>query len=478
MSGGIIAAGLSFDRIDFDGKPVRRMKGNRNLNMTSGNPARLLLTFSVPMLIGNIFQQVYNLVDSMIVGRLVGADALAAIGATSSVNFLFFALCNGIASGGGIITSQAFGMGDDARVRRSIANTAVVMLILPLCIGTAALLSVNKLLVLLGTPPEIMEDSLAYARTICIGIIFVSLYNFASSMLRALGDSRTPLYFLLLSCALNAGLDLLFVAVWHTGVLGAGIATVISQFVSAAISLIYALKKNPYFHPTKEERRPDRKIIGRVIRLGVPMSLQFALISISSMALQRVVNGFGAVAVAAFTATNRVEQMIHQPYQTLSAALGTYAGQNWGAGEKQRVIRGYRVGLLMMAVFTAVMVPMIQLFGRGIMMIFVSEEPVIDMGAAGLRITSLFYLFLGVIYVCRGVLNGLGDARFALQNGIVEVIGRFTVPVWITGIASIGVWGIWWSSGIVWFISGATAWIRYRYYSRKIGLLDSPEKEN
>ncbi|MBO2516309.1 MAG: MATE family efflux transporter [Clostridiales bacterium] len=448
---------------------------NRTLNMTSGNPARLLIVFALPMLIGNIFQQFYNLVDSIIVGRLISADALGAIGATSSVTFLFFALCNGIASGGGVITSQFFGMGDAGQVRKSIVNTAYVMLVMPAVVGGIAFVLAESMLRLLNTPEQILPDALAYTRAMCIGIIFVSVYNFASSMLRALGDSRTPLYFLIFSCFLNAGLDLLFVAVFHQGVLGAGIATVISQFVSAVICLVYAVRKNPYFKPRKDELKLDMHLVRQIVRLGVPLSLQFSLIAVSSMALQRVVNGFGPVAVDAFTATNRIEQMIHQPYQTLSAALATYCGQNWGAGDRKRVLQGYRKALLMMAVLTAVMVPLVRIFGRGIMGIFVSSgdensAAVIDLGTQGLKLTSLFYLFLGMIYVVRGILNGLGDAKFALLNGVVEIIGRFTVPYLLTTTLGIGVTGIWWSSGIVWFLSGFTAWLRYIGYKRKVGL--------
>lgn len=446
------------------------MNNNRTLNMTTGSPTKLLLIFAMPMLIGNIFQQVYNLVDSIIVGRLIGADALAAIGVTSSVTFLFFALCNGIASGGGIITSQAFGTGDVARIKSSIANTAYVMLIMPTIVGVSAFFFAEDILILLETPDSIMHDALLYTQTMCVGLLFVSVYNFGASMLRALGDSRTPLYFLIFSCFLNAGLDLLFVITFKMGVFGAGIATVISQFISAVICLLYALLANPYFKMTRQEAKLDLPLIWRIVRLGIPLSLQFSLIAISCMALQRVVNSFGAVPVAAFTAISRIEQMIHQPYQTLSAALATYCGQNYGAGKYKRVLSGYRKSMLMMALFTVVMVPVVQIFGRQIVGIFVDDADVISMGTTAMRICSLFYIFLGVIYVVRGILNGLGDASFALLNGIVEVIGRFTVPIWLTQIPEIDVWGIWWSVGVVWLISGFTAWLRYLQYRRKLGL--------
>jgi len=212
----------------------------------------------------------------------------------------------------------------------------------------------------------------------------------------------------------------------------------------------------------------NHTVLIKTIKLGVPLSLQFSLIAISCMALQRVVNTFGAVAVAAFTATSRIEQIIHQPYQTMSAALSTFCGQNYGAGKNDRVIKGYHRTFLMMTIFTAIMVPLIQIFGRQIVSIFVDETDVIEMGARAMRITSLFYIFLGMIYVTRGILNGLGDSFFALLNGIVEVVGRFTVPFLLTMIPAIGLWGIWWSVGVVWFLSGFTAWLRYKHKKRQL----------
>lgn len=440
----------------------------KTINMTEGNTVRLILTFSLPMLIGNIFQQLYNFVDSIIVGQFVGADALAAIGATGSITFFFFALCNGIGSAGGIITSQFFGEGSTDKVKNCIANTAYIMLVVPISIGIIAFFAAGPILELLRTPEEIIHDAKVYMRIMCVSLVLVSAYNFASSMLRALGDSKTPLYFLIFSCILNAVLDLIFVFNLHMGVFGAGIATLISNFICGTLCLLFAFKTNPYFKMSKSDWKVNPALLGKCVRLGVPLSLQFSLIAISCMALQRVVNTFGPVAVAAFTATSRIEQLIHQPYGTLGTALATYCGQNYGAKNKARILEGYRKSMLIMAIFTAIMIPVIQLFGNPITSLFVKKPEVITMGARALRITSWFYIFLGIIYVARGVLNGIGDATFALINGVTEVVGRFVVPVLLTGVAFIGVWGIWWSVGIVWFLSGLTAWLRYLYMKKKI----------
>ncbi len=437
------------------------------MNMTEGSPVKLILKFSVPLLIGNVFQQLYNFVDSVIVGKFINSDALAAIGVTNSITFLFFALCNGYASGGGIIVAQSFGKGDDAKVKNEIPNVGYIMIAMPILVGGISLIFLRPLLHLMKTPEGIFDDALSYLQIMCVGLFFTSLYNYLSSMMRALGDSKTPLYFLIFSCILNAGLDMLFVYVFKMGVNGAGIATVIAQFISSALCMFYAFKFNRYFKFKKEDLKINKEVLGQTMKLGTPLSLQFSLIAISCMALQSVVNKFGEVAVAAFTATSRIEQIIHQPYQTLSATLSTFCGQNYGAKKNDRVVTGYHKTLLMMLIFTLIMLPLIQIFGRQITGLFVNEEPVIAMGAKALRITSVFYIALGLIYVVRGILNGLGDAFFALLNGIVEVVGRFTVPIIMTTIPFIGVWGIWWSVGVVWVFSGVTAWMRYKSVKKR-----------
>lgn len=400
------------------------MKSNIT-DMTQGSPTRHILMFALPTLIGNVFQQIYNLADSMIVGNVLGSEAFAAVGATSSITFLFFALCNGIGSGGGVVVSQYYGAHDDSNVRKCIVNTGLIMLITPVLFGLTGFFLSPLLLKLLATPDNIMTDAVLYTRFMCVGLLFVSLYNYLSSMLKALGDSKSPLYFLIVSTIINVVMDILFVCVIPMGVMGAALATVIAQFISVILCGIYAYKKNPYFKITREDIAISFKMVFKVVRLGVPMSLQFGLIAVSSMALQFVVNGFCTTAITAFTATNRIEQFIHQPYMTLAASLATFSGQNYGA--------------------------------------------------KGLKITSLFYLSLGLIYVVRGVLTGLGDAFFALFNGIIEVIGRFTIPFLITSYLGYGEAGIWLASGFVWLLSSVTAWIRYKAYFRSKVSLPSRE---
>lgn len=443
------------------------MKISRNLNMTIGNPTSLLITFAIPMLIGNLFQQAYSLADSIVVGHFVGANALAAVGSTGSTTFLFFSVCSGIASGSSVVTSQYFGADNVRKTKSAIANSAYLMFAAALIMGLAAYVAAPSLLRLLGTPDEILPDAIAYIRISCLGVPLVAVYNYASSMLRALGDSRTPLFFLIVASVLNIILDVVFVYFFHMGVVGVGVATVIAQLVSGASCILYALRHNPYFMLTKEDWKPDRKVMGHALKLGLPMAMQWSMIAVSTSALQGFVNSFGPAAMAAYTATCRLDQLLQQPYGSVNAALATYTGQNYGAQRMDRVRDGLKHGLLMCSVFTLAMFAAVQLFGNQIISIFVSDEEVIRIGGAALRITSWFYFFLALIYMCRGVLNGVGDALFSFINGVVEVACRIFLPMLLVLIPTMGVWAIWWTTGATWMISGLVCFVRYLWWRGK-----------
>ena len=457
--------------ISRGGRLFRRKaeSGQRRLtmNMTEGRPLALLSVFALPLLIGNLFQQAYNLADSMIVGRMLGAGALAAVGATGSISFLFFSVFSGISGGCGIVTSKYFGAGQPEQVRRAIVNSAYITLVSSVLTGAAAFCMVPTVLSWMGTPPEILPDAVTYMRMTSLSVPLIAVYNYASSMQRALGDSRTPLYFLVVSCLLNVGLDLLFVGAFGLGVFGAALATMISQLLAGSGSLLYAFRRNPYFRPDRSILAFDRKIAGEAVRLGLPLALQWSLIAVSTTALQSVVNSFGATAVAAFTATNRLEQLVQQPFGSMSMALSTYSGQNMGAGDYQRIRRGFRDSLLAMIAMAGVMTLIMQLFGSSLVGMFVRETEVVAMGEKALKITSVFYLFLGVIYVSRGVLNGVGDAVFSFINGIVEIAGRVGLPLLLLRLTSAGVWSVWITAGVTWLLAGLSCVLRYISWRRK-----------
>lgn len=435
--------------------------------MTVGSPTRLLVIFALPMLVGNLFQQGYNLADSIIVGKYISSSALAAVGSTGSVTFLFFSVCNGISSGAGIVTSQFFGAGDEKKVKRAIANSAYIMFSASLVMGLLAFNAAPFVLRLTDTPPDIIADATLYMRISCIGVPLIGVYNYASSMLRALGDSRTPLYFLIFSCFLNIGMDLLCVCVFDLGVLGAALATILAQLTAGAGCLFYALKTNPYFQLSREDFRPDQAVIWQAVRLGLPLAMQWAMIAVSTTALQRFVNSFGTAAVAAFTATSRLEQIVHQPYGSLGAALATYSGQNYGAGKLERVKAGLKHGMALSAAFSLLMLIVNRVFGEQIISVFVDEREVIEIGARALYLTSPFYIFLATIYMTRGILNGVGDALFAFINGFVEMVTRIVLPMLIVLIPTVGMWGIWWTAGLAWLISAVFCVLRYLSWRRK-----------
>lgn len=439
------------------------MKTSNITDMTIGSPTRHILLFSIPLLIGNIFQQLYNMVDSVVVGNFVGANALAAVGTCGSMNFFCFSLSSGLAIGIGIIVAQYFGSKNDKMVRSTISNAIFILTGASIIVSLLAFIFCPYALKLLQCPESILPSSIIYMRTTCCGTIFVAFYNGVASILRALGDSKSPLYFLILSSIINLGLDLLFVIVFKLGVFGVALATIISQAVSAFTSIIYAYKKVSYFHLSKSEFYPNRNIIINSLKVGTPVALQSCLISISMMVLQGVVNTFGETVMAAYTIVMRVEQLVQQPYSSISAAITSYSGQNIGAGEIQRVKKGFHRGTVIVLIFSLIMLPTFWFFGKNIIGFFVDNDmDVINIGAKGLQITSLCYFMLGMIYVPRAVLNGCGDTGFAMINGITEVAGRIIFAPVLTKIPAIGFWGIWVTTGATWTITAIVCFIRYK----------------
>lgn len=443
------------------------MAGNRSrvMDMTQGKPAGLLLRFMIPLVIGNLFQQVYSMVDTMIVGQTLGADALAAVGATGSLNFLFFSLCNGLSNGIGILVSQAFGASRPNTVRRLITNAVYIMVTAAVIMGGLGYILSRPVLALLGTPENIMDRAVTYMQVSCLGIIAVSMYNCIAAILRGVGDSKTPLYFLVLASILNVFLDLFFIRNLGMGVGGAALATIISQLLSALGSLLYAVRHNTMFCLDRSLWKPQKQLIISCCRIGIPLAAQSSMIALSLVILQSVVNGFGSVVGAAFTATSRIEILAQQPFNSLFASLSTFTGQNIGANRQDRVRQGFRQAVVIMLAFTAVLIPVFQFFGEGIIGWFVDAKDAADViayGAKGLRITSLFFAPLGMICVCRGILNGAGDGTYSVISGTSEMVGRVVFPKPLTMIPQIGMWGIWLGTALTWVLVAAASILRYR----------------
>ena len=431
-------------------------------DMTKGNPMQPLIQFSLPLLVGNIFQQLYNMVDSIIVGNFVGANALGAIGTTNSLNFFFFSLVAGLSVGIGIIVAQYFGFGDEEKVKDAIGNSIWIITVCSVIMAIIGFVTARPILVLLDTDPVILNDAVAYLKVVSIGIVCVGFYNGVSGILRALGDSKTPLIFLIVASVLNVILDLIFVLSFGWGVVGAGVATAFSQLISALACIIYAYKSNTYFKLKKKNIKLNGSIIKKSCKLGIPVALQNSLIAFSLIVLQKVVNGYGATFTTAFTVVSRIETLVQQPFMSLGAAVSTYTGQNIGAGLKDRVRKGFNSATLVSSIFSLAVGVVFWIFAPSIASIFGKDADVIRIGANGLRITCCFYIFLGLIYTTRNVLNGAGDAMFSLFTGIVECIGRVGFAYPMTLIPFMGKYGVFYATGLTWFLNGMFSLIRYK----------------
>ena len=431
-------------------------------DMTKGTPWKLLLQFAVPLFIGNIFQQLYNMVDSIIVGNFVGPNALGAIGTTNSLNFLFFSLVAGLSVGIGIIVAQFFGSNNEEKVKDTIGNAIWIVLISSVIMACIGFFVAKPVLVLLRTDKVILGDATAYLKVTSIGICCTGLYNGVSSILRALGDSKTPLIFLILASLVNVVLDLWFVLGLGWGVVGAGVATAFSQFLSAVTCIFYAYKSNTYFRLKKKNLKLNSYIVDKSLRLGIPVALQNSLIAFSLIVLQAIVNGYGATFTTAFTVISRIETLVQQPFMSLGAAVSTYTGQNLGAGKTDRVVKGFNSSNVMNVIFSAVVLVLFWTFTSPIASIFGKDAEVLRIASDGLRITSCFYVFLGLIYTTRNVLNGAGDAMFSLFTGIVECIGRVGFAYPLTLIPFLGSYGVFVATGITWMLNGLFSLIRYK----------------
>ena len=450
------------------------------MNMTTGSPVKHILVFALPLFIGNVFQQLYNMVDSIIVGNFVGSNALAAVGACGSLTWLFFSLSSGLAIGIGVIVSQSFGAGKEDRIKAAIANSIYILLISSIIFSLTGVIFAEPILRLIDTPSEMLPDAVIYMRTTCSGIVFVSAYAGVSAQLRALGNSKVPLYFLIAASIINTILDIVFVKYLGMKVFGAALATIISQFISAVTCMVYAYRTISYFRISRSDMKADKDIIMQSVKLGAPISLQYAMIAISCVVLQGVVNSFGVTVAAAFTVTSKIESIIQLPYSSISTAVTTYTGQNVGAGKIERVKTGFRYSILMTFIFSMAMLPLAYLLGSQIIGLFVKDAAVIAMGAVALKITSVCYFPLSTIYIPRGIMNGAGDARFAMINGLTEVSCRIVYACLFTHIPQLGYWGVWVTTGATWTTTGIICLIRYYsgIWQKKAVISSEPSSQN
>lgn len=438
------------------------MSKNLSIDMTNGSETGHILRFTLPLLLGNLLQQLYNVADTIIVGKCLGDDALAAVGATGSITYLFCTLCIGLSIGTGIIISQYFGAGMLKNMKAAVFNSAIVTALFAAAVSVVSILFAEPLLIFLNTPSALLPMSVDYMRIACAGTIAVAAYNWINAVMRSLGDAKSPLIILAAASVVNVALDLLFVMAFNMGVGGAALATVIAQGGSAVGGIVYAFRRNESIRLSREDLAPEKPMMVRCMKTGLPIAGQNALVSVSMVALQRVTNTFGETVMAAYTASMRIEQLVQQPFSSLNAAVSTFAGQNIGAGKTERAINGYKTAMKASTVFAVVMVAVFMVFGGAITGLFVSGDEVIEIGAMALRLTSVFYVFLGTIHVTRGFLNGAGDTSYALINGATEVVSRILFSLILTAIPAIGYVGIWLTTCITWLLTAVISVVRYK----------------
>ncbi len=411
--------------------------------MTQGSVGRHIWSFTWPLLIGNVFQQLYTLVDSMIVGRCIGASALGSVGAVSSIINLFFALINGMSCGVNIYIAQHYGGGNDRDVQCAIGNSIYPIAISSGLMSILGIACARPILIGMNVPGENYQDAMTYMVIMCGALLVTGAYNTISSILRALGDSKTPLYFMLLSSVINAGLDVLFVYFFQWGVAGAAYATVIAQIFAAAGSILYAVRHNTIFHLKGEHFRWNNGIIKKTVYLGVPLAMQSATGSLGGVVVQSVVNSFGSTVMSAFAVSNRIIELVSMPYGSLGTACATFTGQNVGAKRYDRVDEMTTKCFRFMLGISAIISIAIVIFRKPIVSLFVTDSQVIYMSGIALLITCISYFFMSGNFVYKATLNGAGDGAFAFVCGILEVLGRAAFILLFKSIPFIGVWGIW-----------------------------------
>lgn len=391
----------------------------------------LILSFCLPMLLGNLFQQLYSMVDTIIVGKFIDVDSLAAVGSTGSVSFLIIGFTTGITSGSCILPAQQFGGGNYSEMRRFIANAVYLCGITTVVVTALAVSLCYPLLQLMQTPSDIIDLAYNYIVVIFGGICVTMMYNLMAGILRAMGDSRTPLYFLILASLINIGLDLLFIVVFGVGVAGAGWATVISQGISGVLCIVYMRRNYPILQFEKGELAFSGKRIMSVAKISVPMGLQFSITAIGSILLQSAVNSLGKACVAAVTAAGKMQNMVVAPMETLGITMATYAGQNLGAGKIPRITQGMHRAFAVGLIYSAAAAVLIWVLSGPLCLLFVDAEEteVIGQAVYFIGINAFFYPVLSILFITRNMLQGVGFSFLPMLAGASELVARAAVSL-------------------------------------------------
>lgn len=436
-------------------------------DLTKGAPLKLMLLFSIPLLIGNIFQQFYNIADIIIVGRTLGMDALAAVGAVSPLFFLIMFIVVGLTNGFSVITGQKFGAKDYVGVRRSVTMSTILSSVFTIVFSIVCAVFMNQILFLMNVPQEIYKDAYYYIQIVVFGLITVNFYNLLASIIRALGDSMTPLYCLIIASILNIFLALLFILKFNWGVPGSAVAVILSQAISIVLCLLYVKKYFPILHLKKSDWvfdwKQDYQFALEHLRVGAPMAVQFAILGAGILIIQSVCNSFGSDVIAAFTAALRIEQMATLPMISFGVALSAFVAQNFGAGNFSRIRFGVKKASLINIGLSLFMAFIMHFWGGFFVRIFVGSgnDNVVEIAHSYLFMSSIFYFFLAQIFIYRNALQGLGRAVIPLIASIGELLMRAFAAVYLA--VKIGYFGVFYAGPIAWITASVV--LAAGYYS-------------
>lgn len=439
-------------------------------NMTSGSPLSLMVGFVIPIFVGNLFQQLYLMSDTLIVSRLLGVEALAAVGSVSPFSYMVVGFAQGLTMGFTAILSQRFGAGDNEGMRKVYAMSTLLSVLISFLLSIVFTFLSRPMLKLVNTPDNILDMAVEYISIIYIFLIFQVLYNLYAGVLRSLGDSKSPLVFMIISAVTNIILDIIAIAVFHMGVGGAALATVFSQGLSAFLSFIYIKKKFTILTPSKEEKKYDRSLSKVLLKVGLPGAFQYSITAISCILVQASLNNFGSDSVAAYSVANKIENMVTQFYPALGIGISTFAGQNLGAGKLKRVRKGFRVSVYLNIAYSIFALIICQSFASPMSKLFIdsntSSPVVIEESILYVTTMSLFFIPLGFIFIFRTGCQGLGSGKIPMLSAIIELVARtctaFSLPYFF------GFLGICYSNAVSWISAGFLLPIVYLAFMKKL----------
>ena len=439
-------------------------------NMTSGSPLSLMVGFVIPIFVGNLFQQLYLMSDTLIVSRLLGVEALAAVGSVSPFSYMVVGFAQGLTMGFTAILSQRFGAGDNEGMRKVYAMSTLLSVLISFLLSIVFTFLSRPMLKLVNTPDNILDMAVEYISIIYIFLIFQVLYNLYAGVLRSLGDSKSPLIFMIISAITNIILDIIAIAVFHMGVGGAALATVFSQGLSALLSFIYIKKKFTILTPSKEEKKYDRSLSKVLLKVGLPGAFQYSITAISCILVQASLNNFGSDSVAAYSVANKIENMVTQFYPALGIGISTFAGQNLGAGKLKRVRKGFRVSVYLNIAYSIFALIICQSFASPMSKLFIdsntSSPVVIEESILYVTTMSLFFIPLGFIFIFRTGCQGLGSGKIPMISAIIELVARtctaFSLPYFF------GFLGICYSNAVSWISAGFILPIVYLAFMKKL----------